>query len=117
MSSNTPSLPAVPNALARTSTDQDGNTPLHAAARNGHEEIVKLLIDAGSLVDAPNRYKETPLHWACYSDHPGTASIINQLLAAGAPVGVTAKNGWSPLPKAAYWGHARVVRQLLEIGR
>jgi len=107
---------APPNTLARTATDQDGNTPLHAAARNGHDEIVKLLIDAGAQIDAPNRYRETPLHWASYSDHPGTSNIIKQLLAAGAPVGAFSKNGWTPLHKAAYWGHPRVARQLLDGG-
>eukprot|EP01083_Nonionella_stella_P023718 65627_1 len=45
--------------------DEEGNTPLHAAMTQTLHERVKILIDAGSDVNAQNKRMETPLHIAC----------------------------------------------------
>ena len=34
---------------------QDGNTPLHHAASQGHTEVVQLLIQSGATLDALNK--------------------------------------------------------------
>ena len=39
-------------------------TALHAAAQNGHTDIVKLLLDAGADKDVVDKYGDTPLHVA-----------------------------------------------------
>lgn len=40
--------------------DQNGNTPLHYAAKYGHLDLCKHLIDSGSSVIAKNYQKQTP---------------------------------------------------------
>ena len=37
---------------------QDGDTPLHAAAYNGHMEVVRVLLDAGVDKEAKNQVRE-----------------------------------------------------------
>lgn len=36
---------------------QDGDTPLHYAARKGHEEVVKVLLEAGAIKDVRNEVR------------------------------------------------------------
>ena len=43
---------------------EDGQTPLHWVATQGHCEIVKYLIEKGADVNAKDEYCWTPLHWA-----------------------------------------------------
>lgn len=61
--------------------DWAGNRPLHIAARSGHHEIVKLLIDNGCDVQAPNLDRDTPLLVAAENNH---LQVVRLLLAAGA---------------------------------
>jgi ankyrin repeat protein len=42
-------------------SNADGNTPLHAAAFLGREEVVKLLLDKGASLTAKNNKGETPV--------------------------------------------------------
>jgi ankyrin repeat protein len=50
-------------AEART---EDGNTPLHLAALEGHAAVAKLLLDHRAQVNARGLREETPLHMAAY---------------------------------------------------
>lgn len=43
-------------------TDDSGNTSLHMAVQNARVPVVKLLIKAGSLVNATNKDLNAPLH-------------------------------------------------------
>ena len=47
-------------------------TALHRAARNGHTEIVKQLLEARANVNATTRFGYSALHWACL--YAGTPS-------------------------------------------
>jgi ankyrin repeat protein len=61
--------------------DDDGLTPLHHAARNGHLEVVRALVERGaSLVARDARYDGTPLghakHFAARWPRPDGAAIV-----------------------------------------
>jgi ankyrin repeat protein len=43
---------------------RDGYRPLHKAVEKGHVEIVRVLLDAGARIDAPDINGFTPLHVA-----------------------------------------------------
>lgn len=47
-----------PNNLFVSIVKQRGNTALHHAAMNGHADIIAMLIDAGSDVDAQDKVTE-----------------------------------------------------------
>src|SRR5689334_13020253 len=59
----------------------DGMTALHWAVYHDDHESTKLLLAAGGDAKAANRYGVTPLSIACTN---GNATIVEQLLAAGA---------------------------------
>lgn len=56
--------------------DKAGNTPLHIAAMNGYVDIVKLLIDAGSILGYANDENETPLFDAVENGHLQTVKLL-----------------------------------------
>ncbi len=71
----------IENGSDVNAQNNDGNTPLHCAARKGELDIVKLLIANGADVNAQNKKNITPLGYA-YSN--GHTEIINTLLSVKA---------------------------------
>ena len=58
---------------ARTS---DGLTPLHCAARSGHETVVDLLLDRGAPNSSKTKNGLAPLHVVAQGDHVDAARIL-----------------------------------------
>ncbi len=96
-----------------------GFTPLHVAAREGHEKAVGVLFAAKAdvnTVDLQDGEKEswqgfTPLHLAAMA---GKAGVAKLLLNKGAEVSTADKGKFTPLHYAAGGGFADVVKLLLD---
>ena len=60
-----------------------GQTPLSWAAQNGHEAVVKLLLEKGADVESKSSNGRTPLSWAAENGHE---AVVKLLLEKGADV-------------------------------
>jgi len=56
---------------------QDSLTPLHCAARSGHDQVVDMLLEKGALVTAKTKNGLTPLHMAAQGDHTESARVLH----------------------------------------
>jgi len=78
-------------------TDNQGTTALHHAARNGHVDMLKVMIEKGADVnlteDAPAEPGNTPLHTACIY---GRGEVVKLLIASGADDTLKNLNGETP---------------------
>jgi ankyrin repeat protein len=86
---------------------------LHAAVSEGHQEIARLLLQAGANVSARDRPGNTPLHEAASTGHIGAMEV---LLSAGADVNARDDRGRTPLHEAARKGRVDVVEFLIRAG-
>src|SRR5688500_9330557 len=51
-------------------------TPLHVAARQGHPEVARLLLENGAQVDARSGDESTPLHLAAQYGHDAVIKVL-----------------------------------------
>jgi ankyrin repeat protein len=90
-------------------------TPLLVAARQGHAEIVTLLLAHGAPVDGADANGDTPLHLASRFDHD---EVVKALIAAHATVDARSRTNLTPLdaavaeaasfPRSCWWLPARM---------
>ena len=90
-----------------------GTTPLAFASRNGHDEVVAVLLKATNNMVNPNALGNTPLHRACQwgQEHTVTALIV----ADGSQVNAKTWIGFTPLHWASAGGHANIVKLLCKL--
>ncbi|MDC7786623.1 ankyrin repeat domain-containing protein [Rhodoplanes sp. TEM] len=94
----------------------DGHTALLVAARDGHTDMVRLLIEAGADVNAVEPvFGAVPLHKATYNGH---LDITRQLAAAkGVALDYQGpSNGYTPLHDALWHGFADCASVLVDAG-
>ncbi|KAL4708155.1 hypothetical protein ACJJTC_009934 [Scirpophaga incertulas] len=92
--------------------DNSGYTALHYAARNGHLDICKMLIQNGANINAATRSgKATPLHKAAAA---GNTTAVTLLIKAGAAVELQDVDGETALHKASKHNNYNLIRVLLD---
>lgn len=97
-----------------SSKDDDRETLLHvAAAKSGHDAVVKLLLDKGASLNTTDENNQTALHWAAKNGHD---AVVKLLLDKGVNLYAKDTNNQTPLSLAAAGGHEAVVKLLLEKG-
>jgi len=94
----------------------DAHTPLLVAARDGHTEIARLLLEAGADVNATEpTFGAVPLHKAVYNGHVE----LTRLIATWPGVDLDfqgATNGYTPLHDALWHGYEECARAVVEAG-
>jgi glycerophosphodiester phosphodiesterase len=96
--------------------DQVGETALHFAARFGHEECAKILLEGTAEQKADTNLVEnyfgwTPLHIAAVDGH---LNVLELLIAAGADVNKPDSSGWNAREHAALRGHIEIAQRLAQ---
>jgi ankyrin repeat protein len=93
--------------------DEDGDTPLMAAAATDRGEILELLIAAGAKIEAKDKDGWTAVHYAVTN---GNGSVLDKLIAAKANVNAVAKDKYSALMMALASGRGGIAEKLMKAG-
>uniref|UniRef100_A0A1E1XQL3 Putative integrin-linked kinase n=1 Tax=Amblyomma sculptum TaxID=1581419 RepID=A0A1E1XQL3_AMBSC len=93
--------------------DDHGFSPLHWAAKEGHANIVDMLIVRGSRVNATNMGDDTALHLSAAHGH---RDIVHMLLKRKMDVNAINEHGNTPLHYACFWGYQAIAEDLIASG-
>jgi hypothetical protein len=86
-------------------------SPLMGAVRDGHTQVVKVLLDYKAQVHGPPKASKTPLHLAAEKGYPQIAEL---LIEHNASPNRKDRTGNTPLYYATYNDHTQVMRMLIE---
>ena len=86
-------------------------SPMVWAAKNGHLESVKTLIDCGANVNFKNT--DTGTTALMYASQNGHTDVVRKLILGGADVNITSDAGATALMSASQNGHTGVVEELI----
>ena len=97
--------------------DDQGETALHVAARFGHDDCAKLLLDGNAVQKAETELVEKTYAWsalfvACVDGNPG---IVDLLIEAGASLDKLDSSGWTAKEHASLRGHMVIAQRLSEL--
>lgn len=92
--------------------DDEGNSLLMIAARDGGTQSSAILINAGAKTYLRNAYGDDALLLATFSGHE---AIVDMLLAKRAVLSANPR-GWTPLHYAAFAGHTQLINKFLALG-
>ena len=92
---------------------RSGMTPLHCAALNGHEQLVRWLCERGAIVNPPRSMERFPL---LSSIDSGNVDIAKVLFEFGADANNRGGSRWSPIFWACRVGCTPMVHLLLDNG-
>lgn len=106
----------VDERFPRVNGFNDAHTPLLVAARDGHTEIVQLLLEAGADVNAVEpTFGAVPLHKSVYNGHVAATRIIADW--PGVNLNFQgATNGYTPLHDALWHGYDLCAHTVLDAG-
>ncbi|RSL98385.1 hypothetical protein CEP52_010378 [Fusarium oligoseptatum] len=90
--------------------DENGRQPLHKACREGHLEIVNLLLQHGADIEAKESDGSTPFDSACWKGHK---DVVELLLSKGANSQGCDNDGWTPIRAATEHKRLDVIEVLL----
>ena len=91
--------------------DAYGNTSLHIAAREGHEEVVKQLLEQDAeLANVPGKNGYLPIQLAVMENQPAVIKLLSHYCVAQ---DVTDQNGYTLMHLAAKCNCAEAAKQLL----
>jgi uncharacterized protein len=104
---------ALGNKATNITSPYDG-TALIAAAHLGHDEVVRLLIEAGAPLDHVNNLGWTALIEAVIlgDGGPRHQKTVKHLVAAGADMSIADRNGVTPLGHAKQRGYSEIEKML-----
>ncbi len=75
---NVHTIPGIKTESFMRDCRTKGETPLHRAAAFGQVETIRILKDAGAVIDAKDAHGDTPLSWASWYVRP--TPILRELL-------------------------------------
>ncbi|XP_047619177.1 cortactin-binding protein 2 isoform X3 [Phacochoerus africanus] len=90
---------------------EDGHSALYSAAKNGHTDCVRLLLNAEAQVNAADKNGFTPL---CAAAAQGHFKCVELLIAYDANINHAADGGQTPLYLACKNGNKECIKLLLE---
>ncbi|XP_041455144.1 integrin-linked protein kinase-like [Lytechinus variegatus] len=93
--------------------DDHGFSPMHWACKEGHTNIVDMLIGRGAKINATNMGDDTALHLAAAHGH---RDIVLKLIQHRADINAMNEHGNTPLHYACFWNYEQICVDLINNG-